>query len=92
MSAQGVWEQMTPENLLGVRRATPERAQWDTTPGIARSGGPGLADKAGTVAPWHPDSPLFWFGALAAATFGFIAFSTSIRVGPAKASLGVGKT
>ncbi len=87
-----VWQNLTPENLLGLRPTTPDRSQWDTTPGLARSGGPGLVDKASTVAPWHPDSPLFWFGAVAALTFGAIAFSTSIRVGPARASLGVGKT
>lgn len=92
MSAANLWDQLTPENLLGVRKTTPDRAQWDTTPGLARAGGPGIADQAGAAAPWSPDSPLFWFGALAALTFGAIAFSTSIRVGPAKASLGVGKT
>lgn len=38
-----------------------------------------------------PDNPLFWFGALAAITLGLAAFSTTVRVGPAKASLNLGK-
>ena len=42
--------------------------------------------------PWHPDSPLFVFGVLAAATFGLMAFSTSgtVRVGKTKLTAGVG--
>lgn len=37
------------------------------------------------------DNPLFWFGILGAATFGLMAFSTTVRVGPATASVGLGK-
>jgi hypothetical protein len=50
---------------------------------------PGLA-AAAAAKPWSPDSPLFWFGAIAALTFGLMAVSTSVRVGPAKASLNLG--
>lgn len=42
------------------------------------------------VAAWHLDSPLFWFGAIAAATFGLLAVTTSVRVGPAKAGVSLG--
>lgn len=42
-------------------------------------------------APWSPSNPLFWFGAVALVTFGLAAFSTSVRVGPAKVSLSAGK-
>lgn len=45
----------------------------------------GFSDK-----PWHPDSPLFWLGAVIALTFGLIGASTQIRVGPFKASAGAG--
>lgn len=47
---------------------------------------------ANTVKPWHPESPLFVFGVLAALTFGAMAFSTSgtVRVGKTKLSAGVG--
>jgi hypothetical protein len=41
--------------------------------------------------PWNPANPLFWFGALAALTFGLMAVSTTVRVGPAKASLSLGE-
>lgn len=40
--------------------------------------------------PWHPDSPLFWFGIILATTFGLIGAATSIRVGPFKAAVGAG--
>ena len=40
--------------------------------------------------PLHPENPLFWFGVLAATTFGLMAFSTNVRVGNAKAGLSVG--
>lgn len=42
--------------------------------------------------PWNPDNPLFWFGVLAAATFGLMAVSTTVRVGGAKASVSLGDT
>lgn len=41
--------------------------------------------------PWSPSSPLFWFGAIAAVTFGLMAVSTSVRVGSVKASVSAGK-
>ncbi|MDO8107144.1 hypothetical protein Q6348_08035 [Isoptericola sp. b441] len=41
---------------------------------------------------WHPDSPLLWFAGIAAITFGFMAVSTNVRVGKAKASVALGKS
>lgn len=41
--------------------------------------------------PFSPSNPLFWFGVIAATTFGLMAVSTSVRVGPAKAGIAVGK-
>jgi hypothetical protein len=38
----------------------------------------------------NPSNPLLAFGALAAITFGLMAFSTSVRVGKTSASLKVG--
>jgi hypothetical protein len=50
------------------------------------------AEGAAAVAnPWSPANPLFWFGALAALTFGLAAVSTTVRVGGAKASVSLGK-
>jgi hypothetical protein len=42
--------------------------------------------------PWNPANPLFWFAAIAAVTFGLMAVSTTVRVGPAKGSVSLGKT
>lgn len=39
----------------------------------------------------HPSNPLLTFFAIAAVTLGLAAFSTSVRVGPAKASVSLGK-
>lgn len=45
-----------------------------------------------TGSPFSPANPLFWFGAIAALTFGLMAVSTSVRVGPAKAAVSLGKS
>lgn len=51
---------------------------------------------ANSAKPWHPESPLFWVGAIGLVTFGAMAFSTSgtVRVGKTKltAAAGVGNT
>jgi hypothetical protein len=39
-----------------------------------------------------PENPLFWFTAVAAVTFGLMAFSTSVRVGHTTASVNLGST
>jgi hypothetical protein len=81
----------TPRALLGLNPgAVPPGAQTTITPGIARSAGPGIL--ADTSKPWHPDSPMFWFGVLLATTFGLIGASTSLRVGPFKAAASAGKS
>jgi hypothetical protein len=57
---------------------------------VTAAAGPALgADTLGS--PWHPDSPLFWIGIIAAATVGLMAFSTTVRVGPAHLEGGLGK-
>lgn len=47
---------------------------------------------ANSVRPLHPSNPLFAFGAIALVTFGFMAFSTSVRVGHTKAAVSIGDT
>lgn len=42
--------------------------------------------------PWHPSNPLFWFGVIAAATFGLMAVSTTVRVGKATGTVAIGST
>jgi hypothetical protein len=46
---------------------------------------------ANEMKPWHPSNPLFWIAALGAVTFGLMAVSTTVRVGPGKASVSLGK-
>lgn len=41
---------------------------------------------------WHPDNPLFWFGAVILAAFGLVGFATEFRAGPARAGLTLGDT
>lgn len=50
------------------------------------------AGAAAAASPLSPENPLFWFGVLGAATFGLMAFSTSVRVGKATATVAVGST
>jgi hypothetical protein len=42
--------------------------------------------------PWHPDSPLFWFGLIAGAAVGLVAVSTTGRIGPVQAGVKIGDT
>lgn len=89
MAVTNVWDQVSAKNILGIDGASvPANAQTDTKPGIARAAGPAPTDGAPL---WSPDNPLFWFGALAALTFGLVAFSTSVRVGSGRASVSIGK-
>lgn len=53
------------------------------------SAGPALST---AEPPWSPRNPLFWFGVVAAATVGLMGYSTTVRVGPAKGSVEIGKT
>lgn len=90
--ADSAWNALNPFNQIGlVTQQAPAHAASVGIPGIARSGGPSAAD-AGAEKPWHPDSPLFWFGVVLAATLGLIGAATSVRVGPIKASTSVGKS
>jgi hypothetical protein len=41
---------------------------------------------------WHPDSPMFWLGAILAVAVGLAYASTTVRVGPVKASASAGKS
>lgn len=83
------WQKMNPFDLVGLPGGLPAAAQTSTVPGIGRSTVGHGADWDDRI--WHPDNPMFWVGAVLAVTFGLIASSTSIRVGPFKASASAGK-
>ncbi|MGI8685121.1 MAG: hypothetical protein ACR2MO_08565 [Acidimicrobiales bacterium] len=89
MPPSTVWDTLTPFHTLGLGQGQAAPSGAGEIPGVARSSGPALGDDG---KPWHPDSPLFWFGLIAAATIGLVAASTQVRLGPLKASLSAGKT
>lgn len=62
-------------------------------PGAAASGLEGVAGSppGHHAAHWHPDSPLFWVAGLVLVVFGIGGAATTVRLGPAKAGVSVGK-
>ncbi len=85
MSNNGVLDMVSPARLYNM---PPPVGVSPSPPGIERAAGPSVDH----LPLFSPDNPLFWFGALLAATLGLIAVSGSIRVGPASVSGQVGKT
>jgi hypothetical protein len=71
----------------GLKTATPHNA--DTPIAQLTKAAPA---QAASNALYHPDHPLFAFGALLAVTAGLLAFSGSVRVGRTKASANIGDT
>lgn len=90
----GVRQAMSPFAAYGVPNAVaggaPSGPGVTPIPGIARSQGPTAAQSALGAPPWSPQSALFWFGLVAAATFGLAGVSFSGRVGSARASASLG--
>lgn len=66
----------------GLGSHTPSELHTAATPGVGA---------AAAAQPWNPHNPLFWFAGIAALTFGLMAVSTTVRVGPAKVSASLGK-
>ncbi len=60
-----------------------------TMPGIDRSAGPSRLTAPSSALSIR--NPLTWVGLLAGVTFGLIGFSSTARVGKARARLGIGK-
>lgn len=81
------WEPVSPLSKYGLADSAPSPATTELTAvATPREGA------AAAAQPWNPDNPLFWFGVIAAATFGLAAFSTNVRVGNARAGVSVGTT
>lgn len=83
-----MWEPSTPAaryggSLLGGQPASPLASELSTVRGPSESS---------DVFAFHPESPLFWFAAIAAAAVGLMYASTTVRVGPVKASVSAGKS
>lgn len=84
------WDRFDPAHIHGVMPAAVMGGRVPTEAPLQTSAGPSMADR-NSEKPWHPDSPMFWVGLLLATTLGFVAASTSIRVGPFKAGISAGK-
>lgn len=80
-----VWAVPSPEAKYGAAFLNTGNITKDNTP-LARVAGP--ADKS--VSGFSVHSPMFWVGVVLAGAVGLAAASTTVRVGPAKASVSVG--
>lgn len=69
-------------------QATGPATNADTQLDAVATGSP--SDPAGQLL--HPSNPLLAFAAIAAITFGLMAFSTSVRVGKTRAGIQIGET
>lgn len=83
-----MWVAQSPDTKYGGAFTRPQQATRDESalPGIA-----GPAPKGGSNSPLSPSSPLFWAGVFVAASVGLMAYSTTVRVGPASVSASLGK-
>lgn len=86
-AAASVWENFNAYRFTGLNAAAAPDSSRAAMPAIAGSAGPREA-----LRPWHPESGLFWFGLILAATVGLIGVSTSFKVGPVRASASAGST
>lgn len=85
--ASQTWAPLSPQAKYGWNPPAVSSGQ----PSVELSAVPSPAAGAAAAGqPWNPENPLFWFGVLAATTFGLMAFSTNVRVGNARAGISVG--
>lgn len=63
-----------------------------TTPSELHSMATPAEGSESKLSPWSPENPVFWLAAVVAVTAGLAAFSTSVRVGKASASISLGST
>lgn len=82
------WEVPSPASKYGAAFLDSGGATKDNSP-LVQIAGPAVAAK-GNTSLWHPNSPLMWVGVLIAGAVGLAAWSTTVRVGPVKASASIG--
>lgn len=82
------WEPTSPAAKYGGALVT-EQAATPSHTALTGVAGPTAGDDA---KPWQPGHPVFWFGAIAAAAVGLMYASTTVRVGPIKASVSAGNS
>jgi len=81
------WVAPSPANKYGGAQVSQQKATSDATALPSMAGPPAGASSS----PLSPASPLFWIGVIAAASVGLMAYSTTVRVGPASVSAHLGK-
>lgn len=81
------WIAAGPAEKYGGAFVAPQKATSDRSE-LPKVAGPTLA---GSASPLSPSGPLFWVGVIVAASVGLMAYSTTVRVGPASASVSLGK-
>lgn len=86
-SAHDTWGTPTPWEKYGIRAPQPATRVDTAMSSIAT---PAAGDQT-AHAPWHHESPLFWFAVITAGAAGLLFASTSIRVGPVRAGVSLGK-
>lgn len=86
MTTTANWQTISPANITGFDGMGADNGSGGLQTGLAEA----QMTPAASAAPWwSPDSPLFWFGVIAAATVGLFAASISAKAGPAKASVSI---
>lgn len=86
--AAATWAVPSPASKYGGAFVTASPATKDDSP-LVQVAGPAPAAK-GQTSLLHPNSPLMWVGVILAGAVGLAAFSTTVRVGPARAGVSVG--
>jgi hypothetical protein len=82
------WSPASPASAYGLSSGGPSSSAISELSSVSA---PSVAgSRAGSLV--HPDNPFVIFVVLAGLTFGAMAFSTSVRVGPTTASVSVGST
>lgn len=80
------WISPSPASKYGGAFMTPNHTTQDDTP-LAQVAGPSTGSPHGRLS---PGSPMFWVGVVLVGTVGLAAVSTTVRVGPIKASAELG--
>lgn len=83
------FSQLNPFDMYGVNPGSPGPNA--NGGGLEQLPGSSAMYGDGSQVPWNPDSPLFWFGCLAALTlFGILGASLDVRAGHKHASVKIG--
>lgn len=80
------WTQPSAATKYGGALAAPPVASKDHAAAVTAAG-PAMDMH---TPPWSPHNPLFWVGVIAAASFGLMGYSTTVRVGSASAGIKLG--